>query len=119
MQDFGEGKMTAGRIVVRKADRKDGAAFADLVRSLAEYERLPLPEDEQLRRIIEHAFGRKKLFELLIAYSGKEAVGYTVFFMTYSTFLARPTLFIYLTDIILSNGGFPHWAIRVIVRQDQ
>ncbi len=94
MQDFGEGKMTAGRIVVRKADRKDGAAFADLVRSLAEYERLPLPEDEQLRRIREHAFGRKKLFELLIAYSGKEAVGYTVFFMTYSTFLAMPTLFI-------------------------
>ncbi len=86
--------MKNSRIVIRKGSRKDSTAFTDLVRSLAEYERLPPPGDEQLRRIREHAFGRRKLFELLIAYSGKEAIGYTVFFMTYSTFLAKPTLFI-------------------------
>ncbi len=86
--------MKKSGILVRKGSRKDGAAFASLVRRLAEYERLPPPDDRQLRRIREHAFGRRKLFELLIAYSGNEPIGYAVFFMTYSTFLAQPTLYI-------------------------
>ncbi len=93
--------MTGGKIAVRRAERGDAAAFTGLVRSLAEYERLPPPGEEQLRRIRRHAFGPEKLFELLIAFSGREAVGYTVFFMTYSTFLAMPTL--YIEDIFVKE----------------
>jgi len=93
--------MIDGKIVVRRAERRDGDAFTGLVKSLAEYERLPPPGEEQLRRIRRHAFGPGKLFELLIAFDGREAVGYAVFFMTYSTFLALPTL--YVEDIFVKE----------------
>lgn len=43
--------------------------------------------------------GPKRRFETLLAFSGGTAAGYAVFFETYSTFLARPTL--YLEDLFV------------------
>lgn len=93
--------MENGKIVVRKASGRDGDSFIALVRELADYEKLPPPGRREEARLRRDAFGGKPRFELLMAFRGGKAVGYAAFFMTYSTFLARPTL--YLEDIYISQ----------------
>jgi GNAT superfamily N-acetyltransferase len=87
-------------LVVRSARRSDAAYFVKLVRELADYEKLEPPGAGETGRLVRDGFGRDRKFSLLMAFRGKEAVGYCVYFMTYSTFLARPTL--YVEDIFVS-----------------
>ena len=66
----------------------------DLIRALADYERLEAPDAEAGARLIEHAFGPRPRFEAYLASRGRADVGYAIAFETYSTFLARPTLYV-------------------------
>src|SRR5262249_39507348 len=77
---------------IRPANGDDGPAYVALVRALAEFEKLPGPTDEAAARLCEHAFGSKPSYELLVAEVAGEVVGYAVYFHSYSTFLARPSL---------------------------
>jgi len=86
--------MTKSEIVVRQASVEDAHAFISLVNGLAEYEKLPPPDAKGRERLIEAAFGPRKRFDVLIAEFGSTAIGYAVIFETYSTFLARPKLFL-------------------------
>ena len=87
------------RVAIRPISPKDGKAFLSLVDALADYEKLPRPSPDAKRRLVRDCAGRKKKFEALLAFSGGRPVGYAVFFETYSTFLARPTL--YLEDLFV------------------
>lgn len=89
-------------VSIRKAAPRDADQFVALVRALAEYERLAPPGKSEVRRLKRDAFGRVRKLDLLMAFHGKEAVAYAAYFMTYSTFLARPTL--YLEDIFVLPG---------------
>ena len=69
------------------------------IRELAEYERLlheVVATEDELRRTL---FGPRPAAEILIAYDGAEPVGFALFFQTYSTFLAKPGL--YLEDLFV------------------
>jgi len=79
---------------VRPAISRDGPAFLSLVDALADYESLPRPEPEARTRLLRDGFGPQPRFELLLAEDQNRVVGYLAFFMTYSTFLAQPTLFV-------------------------
>jgi GNAT superfamily N-acetyltransferase len=79
---------------IRAATREDGPAFVGLVRALAEFEKLPGPTDEAAARLLEDAFGDRPRYELLVGEVENQVVAYAVYFFTYSTFLARPTLFL-------------------------
>ena len=46
-----------------------------------------------------HGFGRRRYFETLICRRGGRPIGFALYFFTYSTFLARPTL--YLEDLFV------------------
>ena len=81
-------------IAVREATREDAPAIVGLIRALADFERLPGPTDDAAARLVEHGFGATRYFESLVATVDGAVVGYAIFFMTYSTFLARPTLFL-------------------------
>ena len=81
-------------ITVREATRADHPAIVGLIRALAEFERLPGPTDGEAARLLEHGFGSRPAFESLVAEDGGEVVAYAIFFTTYSTFRARPTLFL-------------------------
>jgi GNAT superfamily N-acetyltransferase len=70
-----------------------------LIRALAEYEKLAGPTDEAAARLLEHGFGERPLYESLVAELDGEVVAYAIFFSGYSTFLARPTL--YLEDVFV------------------
>jgi GNAT superfamily N-acetyltransferase len=95
---------------IRPARPEDGPAFIGLVRALAEFEKLPGPTDEAAARLLADAFGERPRYQLLVAETHpatgsdepsalREMVAYAVTFETYSTFLAKPTL--YLEDLFV------------------
>jgi GNAT superfamily N-acetyltransferase len=78
---------------IRPAAVADGPRIVELIRLLASFENLPAPGDEDARRLLAHAFEERRL-ELWVAEDGGEVVAYAACFATYSTFRARPTLFL-------------------------
>jgi GNAT superfamily N-acetyltransferase len=86
---------------IRSAERADGPALVRLVRGLAEFEQLPPPDDEAARRLIGDAFGPQPRFDVLLAEVAGEVRGYALFFETYSTFRAAPSL--WLEDLFVDS----------------
>ncbi|MDB6054616.1 MAG: GCN5-related N-acetyltransferase [Verrucomicrobiales bacterium] len=88
-------------IEIRQGEAKDGPALIRLILELADYEKLQGPDEEAQRRLLDHAFGEKPRVEVLLAWKegDSEPVGYAMIFETYSSFLAKPTL--YLEDIFI------------------
>ena len=85
---------------IRAARRRDAPTILALIRGLADYERLGHEVEATLARIRQHGFGRRRYFETLLCLDGRRAVGFALYFFTYSTFLARPTL--YLEDLFVT-----------------
>ncbi len=81
-------------VTVRDATPQDGDTFIQLVIGLADYEHLPPPDAAGQQRLLEDAFGERNRFDVLLAEVDGQAAGYAVIFETYSTFLARPKLFL-------------------------
>jgi GNAT superfamily N-acetyltransferase len=75
-------------LLIRPARPEDVPLLLDLLRELAEYERLAdqVKATEELFR--EALFSERPAAEALIAERGEEPVGYALFFPTFSTFLA-------------------------------
>src|SRR5438552_17662732 len=91
----------ANPLVLRRAVRQDAPALIELICALAQFEKLAPPNSEEQRRLIEDGFGERPRFEAWLGFwqDGPAPVGYAVFFETYSTFRATPTL--YLEDIFV------------------
>lgn len=110
--------MEKAKIEIRRARREDAKDFLKLVTELADYEKLEPPSPEARRRMVRDIFERKRL-NLILAFSDDAgAVGYALYFYTYSSFLARPTL--YLEDLYVSaefrgrgvGGGLFDYCVR-------
>lgn len=74
---------------IRPAAPEDVPALLAMVRELAEFERLShqvVATEEDYRKSL---FGERPAAEALIAEADGEAVGYAIFFATFSTFLGR------------------------------
>jgi GNAT superfamily N-acetyltransferase len=84
---------------IRPATAADSDAIIRLVLGLAEFERLPPPDADARARLLRDAFGPQPRFEILLAEVDGHPAGYAFYFETYSTFLARPTL--YLEDLFV------------------
>jgi len=86
-------------LVIRYATAKDCAAILGFIRELAEYERLAhevVADEAQLRTTL---FGVRPAAEVLLAELANQPVGFALFFQSYSTFLAKPGL--YLEDVFV------------------
>ena len=88
---------------IRWAEDKDCALILELIRELAVFEKLEnevVATEEKLRRtLFGERVGDRRVAEVLIAeWSGKPA-GFALFFHNYSTFLAKPG--IYLEDLFV------------------
>lgn len=84
---------------VRPASTADAATIVELITALAEYEKLPVDPALTEAAIAAHLFGPKPFAEALIAEADGAAVGFALFFGTYSTFRAKPGL--YLEDLFV------------------
>jgi GNAT superfamily N-acetyltransferase len=110
-------------IHVRSATGDDGPTLLALVRKLADYEKLEPPAPDAEQRLLEDAFGQDPRIDVLIVEQDGSAVGYAIFFETYSSFLARPTL--YLEDLFVvteargagAGGAVMRWLAQEAVRR--
>jgi GNAT superfamily N-acetyltransferase len=89
--------------IILKADERSVEDLIHLIVELAKFERLAPPDDTAIRRLREHALAESPQFEAFIAYLDEMPVGYITYYFTYSTFLAKPTLF--LEDIFVLEQG--------------
>lgn len=86
-------------ITIRKAVKADGDVLCDLINGLADYEKKTGLDKEAKERLKKDAFAPSPIFETYIAdYEGK-AVSYAIISYMYSTFTARPIL--YIEDIFV------------------
>ncbi|MDE2561539.1 MAG: GNAT family N-acetyltransferase [Sphingomonadales bacterium] len=86
-------------ISIRPATRADLPLIAQLIRDLAEYERLAHEVRFDLAVMGEHLFGPRPGAEVVIGEIGGEAQGFALFFHNFSTFEGRPGL--YLEDLFV------------------
>ena len=105
---------------VRAAGPGDAELVLSLIDALADYENLPRPDAAARARLLEDGFGSTPRYHALIAEGGDPPapVGYALYFETYSSFLARPTL--YLEDLFIMpdarRGGHGLALFRALAR---
>lgn len=102
---------------LRRATKTDGSALVRLITALADFEKLTPPDAEAQARLLQDGFGERPRFETWLGFAAEtpEPVAYAVFFETYSTFLARPTL--YLEDIFVLPAFRRRGIGRALLRQ--
>src|SRR5215212_1419037 len=86
-------------IVIRPATPADLSLILSFIRGLAEYERLLDECVATENRLREHLFGARPYCEVVIAEDAEGPAGFALFFHNYSTFLAKPG--IYLEDLFV------------------
>jgi GNAT superfamily N-acetyltransferase len=84
---------------IRPARRADAAEIARLIRELADYEKLSAEAVGTPALLEAQLFGPRPAAEALVALAGGRAVGFALFFTTFSTFLCKPGL--YLEDLFV------------------
>jgi len=85
--------------VLRPAEPRDCAELDRLIRELAVYEKLEEQKVGTPEALQAALFGERPACEAIIAERHGRAVGFALFFTTFSTFLARPG--IYLEDVFV------------------
>ena len=88
-----------GALTIRPGTVRDVPTIVALIRGLADYERLRHECKATAAAVRRHGFGRRRYFETLICRREGRPVGMALYFFTFSTFLARPTL--YLEDLFV------------------
>jgi GNAT superfamily N-acetyltransferase len=99
------------RLRIVQATAGDAAVVLRMIKGLAEYEKLSDRVVATEATIREQLFGAKPAAEVCLAYVGDEAVGFAVFFPSFSTFACRPG--IYVEDLFIE----PKWRGRGFGRQ--
>jgi len=94
-----EPSVANSNVKIRRAQADDGAAILALIQALADFEKLPAPDEDAQQCLLADAFGEHPRFEIFVADCAGKVAGYAFIFETYSTFLARPTL--YLEDLFV------------------
>jgi GNAT superfamily N-acetyltransferase len=96
--------------IIRPAVAEDAPALLDLIRGIAEYEKLSHAVTNTEAAILKNGFGPDPFFRALLCQKTGEdrPVGFALYFFTYSTFTGKPTL--YLEDLFvrpeLRGSGF-------------
>jgi GNAT superfamily N-acetyltransferase len=88
---------------VRVAKKKDTYKIFSLIEKQAQEERKKTEEIAlTIDKIESHGFGKENYFDVLLAESKEEAIGYALYFFTYCDSLAAPIL--YLEDLFVDKS---------------
>jgi GNAT superfamily N-acetyltransferase len=100
-------------LVIERVVEANFEEFLGLIRSLAEYERLDPPDEAAAARLKADGLSNRPPYEAYLGRVDGKPVGYLVYFMTYSSFRAMPTL--YLEDIFVLEAfrrcGRMEWCV--------
>jgi GNAT superfamily N-acetyltransferase len=91
--------LTMADFILRPAEARDCADLSRLILALAEYEKLTHQAAPTPERLHEALFGARPACEAVMAERAGRAVGFALFFTTFSTFLCKPGL--YLEDLFV------------------
>lgn len=86
---------------IKPATREDAPIILNLIKELAEFEKLSHEVVATEATLEKTLFGERAYAEVSMAYYAGEAVGFALFFHNYSTFLGRPG--IYLEDLYVKS----------------
>lgn len=104
---------------VRRAAPGEAPILLDLIRALADYEKLTPPDQTAQQRLVRDIFGARPRLDAFLAFVDGEPAGYALILETYSSFLALPTL--YLEDLFVRpefrGCGAGHALFRAMVRE--
>jgi GNAT superfamily N-acetyltransferase len=100
---------------IRRGTARDVPTILALIKGLAEYERLTHEVRATQAALRRHGFGPRPYFETLICSRGPTPVGFALYFFTYSTFMARPSL--YLEDLFVRPEERGRGAGRALLRE--
>ncbi len=89
--------------VIRPAEAADATTIVGLIGKLAAFEGLSEHARARAADLLRDGFGARPLFECLIVERGGTAVGFALFYFTYSTFEGRPGL--YVEDLYLAEDA--------------
>lgn len=89
-------------IKIRKAKKTDFKSIVKLITELADFEKLTPPDKKAQKRLLKDAFGKNPVFKMLVAECDGVISGYAFYFFSYSSFLAKKTL--YLEDIFITES---------------
>lgn len=99
---------TTHHLTIKRAEREDIPALLRLIDALADFEKLAPPDVDARQRLKRHGWpenGQHPLFSAWLTYVQDAQTGentpaaYAITFLTYSSFLCRPTL--YIEDIFV------------------
>lgn len=100
---------------IRPATAKDAGILADLIRALADYEGLGAHCHTNADIILRDGFGDNPLFHALLAEKDGQAMGFALYYFTYSTFAARRVL--HVEDLFLLDAARGQGAGRLMVTE--
>ncbi len=86
--------MSSAPFAIRSAVRDDAPTLLALIGELADYERLRHAVVADAASLERHLFGPRPAAEAVLAERDGTAVGYALFFPTFSTFAGRPGLWL-------------------------
>ncbi len=100
--------------LVRLATQDDATSILKLIKDLAEFENLSDQVKATEADLLRDGFGPTPRFECLIAEHGGKAVGFALFFHSYSTFEGRAGL--YLEDLFIVEEARKLGVGRQLIR---
>jgi GNAT superfamily N-acetyltransferase len=99
---------------LRAATRADVPDILRLIRALAEYEKLAHEVVATEAALADSLFGPRPAAEVLLAEDGGRGIGFALFFQNYSTFLAKPGL--YLEDLFVEPTSRGHGVGKALLK---
>src|SRR5512138_3444663 len=84
---------------IEKVDEESFNDFLGLIDKLAEFEKLGPPDNEAKKRLKQDCLSQNPKYQAFIGKIKNKPIAYIIYFFTYSSFLAMPTLF--LEDIFV------------------
>jgi GNAT superfamily N-acetyltransferase len=90
-------KTSIDDFLIRKAEPADVPIVLDFIHKLAAYEKLTHEVEATGEDLRKYLFGEEKVAEAVIGYFRDIPVGFAIYFFNFSTFLAKPG--IYLEDL--------------------
>lgn len=94
-------KTNSDDLIIRPATREDCPTILTFIKQLAEYEKLANEVVATEEKLLTSLFGEHPSAEVIIAEYQNTPVGFALFFTNYSTFLAKPGL--YLEDLFVQS----------------
>ncbi|MFN5544340.1 MAG: GNAT family N-acetyltransferase [Bacteroidota bacterium] len=84
---------------IRKAEPADVGIILHFIEAIADYEKLSDQVETTEEKLNQTLFGKKPFASVLLCYEGTTPVGFALYFYNYSTFRAKPG--IYLEDLFV------------------